>query len=64
MQGAKVPALPADLSKPCPELLPLGDASAQSNFLWAMDTIDKYNRCATMKDAVTEIYQNVETRNN
>lgn len=63
LQGTRLPALPVDLSRPCAELSTLDGTTAQSNYLWAIDTIDKYNRCAAMKDAVTEIYQNAEKRN-
>ena len=32
------------------------NTDAVSNFLWISDTISKYNRCVTAKDAVTEAY--------
>nr|DAI43066.1 MAG TPA: hypothetical protein [Caudoviricetes sp.] len=38
-------------------MLEINETSAKANFLWQMDTISKYNRCAASKDTLLEIYE-------
>lgn len=53
-KSVRVPSLPPNIEQPCESLQ---KTDAVSNFLWISDTISKYNRCVTAKDAVTEAYQ-------
>ena len=57
VQTVNVPSLPPNIEQPCEPLQEFTKTDAVSNFLWISDTISKYNRCATAKDAVTEAYQ-------
>ena len=59
-----VPSLPPSIEQPCELLQEITKPDAVSNFLWISDTISKYNRCATAKDAVTEAYQLIREVNN
>lgn len=53
-KSVRVPSLPPNIEQPCESLQ---KTDAVSNFSWISDTISKYNRCVTAKDAVTEAYQ-------
>lgn len=56
-KSVRVPSLPPNIEQPCESLQEFTKTDAVSNFLWISDTISKYNRCVTAKDAVTEAYQ-------
>nr|DAP77716.1 MAG TPA: hypothetical protein [Caudoviricetes sp.] len=48
------------MAQPCEDLLEISDTSAKTNLNWQFDTISKYNRCAQSKDALLQIYNQVQ----
>lgn len=56
----EIPPLPYTLAQPCEDLLEISDTSAKTNLNWQFDTISKYNRCAQSKDALLQIYNQVQ----
>lgn len=55
-QDLAIPSLPPNLVLPCENISELTQLGAMENYFWAIDTVEKYNRCAIMKDAVTAAY--------
>lgn len=52
-----VPPLPPNFAEPCPKLELISSDTAEANFTWALDTINKYNECSIKKDGVTNAYK-------
>ena len=57
VQTVNVPSLPPNIEQPCEALQEFTKTDAVSNFLWISDTISKYNRCVTAKDAAYQLIQ-------
>lgn len=56
----RIPELPENIKAPCEPLSNITGLSAQENYQWALDTVDKYNRCVIVKDAVTSAYLSIQ----
>nr|DAS96685.1 MAG TPA: hypothetical protein [Caudoviricetes sp.]DAU27334.1 MAG TPA: hypothetical protein [Caudoviricetes sp.] len=51
------------MEQPCEELSEITELTAKANYLWQVDTISKYNRCALSKDALVNIYNQIRKGN-
>ncbi len=48
------PVIPANLLQPCPTLNKLEHGTGKDVLLWAVDTVAKYNECATRHAALAD----------
>lgn len=47
-----LPAVPANLLEPCPDLQKLESTQGKAVILWSIDTVAKYNDCKVKNEAI------------
>ena len=52
----KVPAPPADLAAPCPDLPLISDGQAQTVALWIVDAVEQYRDCQARHDGLVRAW--------